>query len=82
MNFASKALALALAVTLTAPAVAQTADPATDPAMTYPAPVENDDDFPWGLLGLLGLAGLLGLKRRDRDDVRRTPGTGTGNTNR
>ena len=31
---------------------------------------DNDDDgFPWGLLGLLGLAGLLGMKRRD-DDVR------------
>ena len=28
---------------------------------------QDDDDFPWGLLGLLGLAGLLGLKGRDRD---------------
>ena len=83
MNFASKALAVAFAVTLTAPAVAQTADPATDPTMTTAAPVENnDDEFPWGLLGLLGLAGLLGLKRRDRDDVHRTTGTGTGNINR
>jgi MYXO-CTERM domain-containing protein len=83
MNFASKAFAVALAVTLTSPAVAQTADPATDPAMTNPVPVENnDDDFPWGLLGLLGLAGLLGLKRRDRDDVHHTTGTGTGNINR
>lgn len=25
----------------------------------------DDDEFPWGLLGLAGLAGLLGLKRRD-----------------
>ena len=36
---------------------------------------EDDDDFPWGLLGLLGLAGLLGLKKRERDihvDARRT----------
>jgi MYXO-CTERM domain-containing protein len=35
---------------------------------------EDDDDFPWGLLGLLGLAGLLGLKRKDNDihvDARR-----------
>jgi MYXO-CTERM domain-containing protein len=80
MKFTSKALTVAVAVTLAAPAVAQTADPAADPMMTNPAPVEEDDDFPWGLLGLLGLAGLLGLKKRDRDDdVRRT---GTGNTNR
>ncbi len=26
---------------------------------------DDDDDFPWGLLGLLGLAGLLGRKRAD-----------------
>ncbi len=28
---------------------------------------EDDNDFPWGLLGLLGLAGLLGRKRQERD---------------
>ena len=56
---------------------ANTAGATADPYAT-PAPQDDDDDFPWGLLGLLGLAGLLGLKRRDRDDdVRRTPG-GTG----
>ena len=27
---------------------------------------EEDNDFPWGLLGLAGLAGLLGRKRDDR----------------
>jgi MYXO-CTERM domain-containing protein len=26
---------------------------------------QNDDGFPWGLLGLLGLGGLAGLTRRD-----------------
>ena len=32
---------------------------------------EDDNDFPWGLLGLLGLAGLLGRKKRDDDrDIR------------
>lgn len=41
---------------------------AADPALTM-TEEEDDDDFPWGLLGLLGLAGLLGMKRRDRDDV-------------
>lgn len=30
---------------------------------------EDDDDFPWGLLGLLGLAGLMGRKRRDAPDI-------------
>lgn len=28
---------------------------------------DDDDDFPWGILGLLGLAGLAGLKRRNDD---------------
>ena len=28
---------------------------------------DEDDGFPWGLLGLLGLAGLMGLKKDDRD---------------
>ncbi len=40
----------------------------------YVARADDDNDFPWGLLGLLGLAGLLGLKRNDRDihvDARR-----------
>ncbi|HEX9933210.1 MAG TPA: WGxxGxxG family protein [Allosphingosinicella sp.] len=42
----------------------------------YTTRAEDDNDFPWGLLGLLGLAGLLGLKKRDRDihvDARRNP---------
>jgi MYXO-CTERM domain-containing protein len=30
----------------------------------------QDDGFPWGLLGLLGLAGLAGLGRKDRDHDR------------
>ena len=73
--------AFAAAVATASGASAQ--DTMTDPAMTAPAPVEEDDDGGrWGLLGLLGLAGLLGLKRRDRDDVdrRNTTGTGTGTT--
>jgi MYXO-CTERM domain-containing protein len=38
-----------------------------DNTVAYDQPVEReeDDGFPWGLLGLLGLAGLLGLKKRD-----------------
>ena len=27
--------------------------------------VQEETQFPWGLLGLLGLAGLAGLKRRE-----------------
>ncbi|MGZ8997469.1 MAG: WGxxGxxG family protein [Allosphingosinicella sp.] len=34
---------------------------------------DDDDGFPWGILGLLGLAGLLGLRKADRvDHVNRT----------
>lgn len=36
---------------------------ATDTA--YVQPEEDDDEFPWGLLGLLGLAGLIPRKRHD-----------------
>ena len=80
MKLTSKALAtVAFAAMLATPTVAQTVEPATDPAMTNPAPVEDDDDFPWGILGLLGLAGLMGLKKRDRDDDVRRTGTGTNN---
>lgn len=51
----------------------------TDPAMAPPAadtgygpaPREQDDSFPWGLLGLAGLAGLLGRQRRTDSDSRR-----------
>ncbi len=42
-------------------------------------PQEEDNDFPWGLLGLLGLAGLLGRKKNDHHDhdTRRATGTST-----
>lgn len=69
MNIRSHAL-LAAAVLTMAPAAASAQSRANtlDPAATT-VPQDDDDDFPWGLLGILGLAGLLGLKRRD-DDVR------------
>lgn len=70
-------LAVLGAFAMTAPVAA----PAAPPSDTTVAPSaqEDDDEFPWGLLGLLGLAGLLGLSRRDdRAHVdRRTTGTGT-----
>ena len=55
------------------------ATPTTDPMMadnttTMPVQEEDDDDFPWGLLGLLGLAGLIPRKRKGGDinvDARR-----------
>jgi MYXO-CTERM domain-containing protein len=47
-----------------------TADPmATDPALAVPVEEDDDDGFPWGLLGLLGLAGLIPRKRRDERDT-------------
>lgn len=72
------ALAAALALSPAA-ALAQTNDATvgtTDTTYSQPVEREDDDDFPWGLLGLLGLAGLLGLKKRERDihvDARRNP---------
>ncbi|HEU0134036.1 MAG TPA: WGxxGxxG family protein [Allosphingosinicella sp.] len=75
-----KHAALAAALTLSPAAALAQNDTGTTTATdsTYAAPVqrEDDDDFPWGLLGLLGLAGLLGLKKRERDihvDARRNP---------
>lgn len=71
--------AAAAASLLSAPVLAQdtatttTADTgmAADPAMMTTEPVEDDNEFPWGLLGLLGLAGLLGRKRDDHTDTTR-----------
>jgi MYXO-CTERM domain-containing protein len=48
-------------------AVAQTA-----PVQTTQPAREDNNDFPWGLLGLVGLAGLAGL-RRQPEPVRREP---------
>jgi hypothetical protein len=77
LNHLAAFAALAFVAT---PAVAQNA---ADPAMTTGDQVEHeredDNDFPWGLLGLAGLAGLLGRKR-DHDG--RDHRTGTNNTNR
>jgi MYXO-CTERM domain-containing protein len=69
MRLLVTSLTAAAALAVAAPALAQTApDPAmADPAVAATTPVEDDDnDFPWGLLGLIGLAGLLGRKRDDR----------------
>jgi MYXO-CTERM domain-containing protein len=60
-------IAATLAVLSPAAAVAQ--DGNRDAEYTTTQTREDDDDFPWGLLGLLGLAGLLGLKRREHRDI-------------
>ena len=62
------ALAAAAALALS-PAAALAQDNAGTDNVQYDnrAQQEDDNDFPWGLLGLLGLAGLLGRKRHDRD---------------
>ena len=75
-NSVLKNAALAAALALSpAAALAQNDATAGTADTTYAAPVQDDDDdFPWGLLGLLGLAGLLGLKKKERDihvDARR-----------
>ena len=69
-----QAAALAIAVAAISPA-AVLAQPLENSAAEYAVPADDDDDdFPWGLLGLLGLAGLLGRKHKERDihvDARR-----------
>ena len=63
-----------------APALAQDTGTTGDPYAAAPAQ-EEDNDFPWGLLGLLGLAGLMGRKK-DNDTRRTNTTTGTGTNNR
>jgi MYXO-CTERM domain-containing protein len=59
-------LMLAAALLVATPVIAQET---VDPALAVPA--DNDDDgFPWGLLGLLGLAGLIPRKRNTDTDNR------------
>jgi len=69
MRLVYTALAAASVALLATPAMAQNSvDPAVTDAAVYP--VEDDDEFPWGLLGLLGLAGLAGrMRREERVDV-------------
>ena len=71
-----KLTALAAAATFAALAIAPAAASAQGTGTgtgtvdtSYGNPQEEDDRFPWGLLGLLGLAGLLPRKRHDRVDV-------------
>ena len=69
------ALAAAAALAAIAPSAASAQGTGTTGTGTgtvdtsYGNPQEEDDGFPWGLLGLLGLAGLLPRKRHDRVDV-------------
>ncbi|HEX8444492.1 MAG TPA: WGxxGxxG family protein [Allosphingosinicella sp.] len=56
-------IAATAALALTAGAAsAQTGENTTDTSYGDPQPQE-DNDFPWGLLGLLGLAGLIPRKK-------------------
>jgi MYXO-CTERM domain-containing protein len=76
-NSTRTAILAAAALATVSPSIAFAQDNAREDAdVGYTTRAEDDNDFPWGLLGLLGLAGLLGLKRRDKDihvDARRNP---------
>ncbi len=59
----------AAALAILTPAAAFAQDEANNTSDTRYANTQQEDDneFPWGLLGLLGLAGLLGRKRKEAD---------------
>jgi hypothetical protein len=69
------AMADPLATNTVDPLATPTTDPMmADNTMAVPVQEEEDNDFPWGLLGLLGLAGLIPRKRKEADinvDARR-----------
>ena len=74
-NATDATLADPLATNTTDPLATPTTDPTlADNTMAVPVQEEEDNDFPWGLLGLLGLAGLIPRKRKEPDinvDARR-----------
>lgn len=72
--FAMMLLTLVLAVST--PAVAQTggATGGTNYGTGTTETEDDDDGFPWGVLGLIGLAGLI-PRNKDKDDHRRTTTT-------
>jgi MYXO-CTERM domain-containing protein len=49
----------------------------TETTVTREAETQEDNDFPWGLLGLLGLLGLAGLRKKDEPVRRDTPAQGS-----
>ena len=71
METRTKALQISGAILLGMTSVAATAQ-TPEPGGGY---VNEEDEFPWGLIGLLGLAGLLGMKRGDRQDSRSDTGS-------
>lgn len=78
MHISRKYLSIGSAILLGmtgASAVVQSTTP--EPGGGY-ATQDDNDEFPWGLLGLLGLAGLVGLKRKDESE----DAVSTGNMNR
>lgn len=73
MKFTPHAILAATAIAVAVPTAASAQDTLNGTDTVTTAPVQDDDnDFPWGLLGLLGLAGLLGRKKNDHVHVDRT----------
>jgi len=57
-------LACVLAVSMVVLPITATLDAQQPAPRTDTRTVDDDNDFPWGILGLLGLIGLAGLSRR------------------
>jgi MYXO-CTERM domain-containing protein len=63
--FASALLLMILSVSTVGTVTFAQEGTTVPPDATTTQPVQNNDDgFPWGLLGLLGLGGLAGLRRQ------------------
>jgi MYXO-CTERM domain-containing protein len=68
--------ALILSTSTAGVALAQESTTETTVTST-PVETEEDNDFPWGLLGLLGLLGLAGLRKKEEPVRRDTPAQGS-----
>ena len=72
------ALGAALILSTSAAGAALAQESTTETTVTStPVETEEDNDFPWGLLGLLGLLGLAGLRKKEEPVRRDTGAQGT-----
>ena len=69
MNIIRIKVCAAAALLAISPAAALAQDYNNTTDTQYVQTEEEDNDFPWGLLGLLGLAGLMGGRKKSERDI-------------